>query len=138
VDILHALLTFTWKTIFCINVHILALQHDTYDELVFIYIRDTCQHVIKLKHNTLRCSCSYYCHINWLRCDIFWKYLFVKIAARPNHIVVTWTPRHCARCSSLNHIGTVPGVKWHHYLSWAKDKCEFFWQIGISKIWIPS
>jgi hypothetical protein len=35
-----------------------------------------------------------------------------KIAGRvlgPDH--VTWTPRHCARCSSLNHFGTVPGVQ---------------------------
>jgi hypothetical protein len=61
--------------------------------------------------------------IYWYVLYNFWKYLFVKIAARvlgPDHIV-----------TSLEHLGTVPGVqawttsalcqvfKWGHYLSWA-------------------
>jgi len=56
----------------------------------------------------------------------FWKYLFVKIAAR---VLLNLGPDHIV--TSLEHLGTVPGVqasttsalcqvfKWRHYLSWA-------------------
>ena len=88
--------------------------------------------------------CHFYartCYIiYWYVLYNFWKYLFVKIAAR------VLGAHHIA--TSLEHLGTVPSVqawttsalcqvfKWRHYLSWAQDTCEFFWQIGISKIWI--